>query len=581
MRIGVFFGGPSREREISFAGGKTAFEYLDKSLFEPVPVFVDSFGRFIKLEHDLMYSREIRDFYPEKNKQTGDFNTYIESFPELENEPVSRETGILLSPAQFKDHFDFVFLAMHGPDCEDGAIQGLLEWYKIPYSGPGLMGSAVGIDKILQNDMIALVNNQQKKSWTLRYEQWIPREYSILFTVLKKHLGLPLVIKAPHQGSSIGVAIVKEDSLDAFVNAVNQCFFQVELESKTWKVLDAAGKRNYVQRIANLDEGIGYPLVVNGEKTVYHPADLLEQLNNMFVVQDDVIVLSSTNAEDQVLLEEFIEGQEFSCGCIQFDNGKPLALPPSEVIKMVDVFDFNAKYKPGASRKRIPVDTSLEKNQEIQKVIAEVFQQLGITVCARIDGFLTSDGTILLHDPNTIPGMSPTSFIFKQMAEIGLNVTQALTYFIRQSVRERIRLGKDTWSLRHLLRDLDARITAARAVVKPVRGILFDATDELYALARQHYGRLNAEGIYKPVPVLHGTDGKYYQLPNPFMFKEYIVDVEGLLTQGRHPLLTETAEKARSVTDFFAGDQDVEVHVFDNTESIELISDWIVVQRDK
>ncbi|MBE9461062.1 D-alanine--D-alanine ligase [Dyadobacter subterraneus] len=578
MRIGVFFGGPSREREISFAGGKTAFEYLDKSLFEPVPVFVDSFGRFIKLEHSLMYSKEIRDFYPAKSNQTGDFKTYIESFPEMAKQPVSSEIGILLSPDQFKDHFDFAFLAMHGPDCEDGAIQGLLEWFKIPYSGPGLMGSAVGIDKILQNEMIALVNNQQKKSWTLRYDQWIPREYSILFTVLKKHLGLPLVIKAPHQGSSIGVAIVKEDSLDAFVAAINQCFFQVELESKTWKALDATGKRAYVQRIANLDEGIGFPVVVNGDKIVYHPADLLEQLDNMFVVQDDVIVLSSSNAEDQVLLEEFIDGQEFSCGCIQFDNGKPLALPPSEVIKMVDVFDFNAKYKPGASRKRIPVDTTLEKNQEIQKVIAEVFQQLGITVCVRIDGFLTPEGTILLHDPNTIPGMSPTSFIFKQMAEIGLTVTQALTYFIRQSIRERIRLGKDTWNLRHLLEGLDEKITSAKNVIKPVKGILFDASDEHYALARQAYGKLNAEGVYKPIPVFHGTDGKYYQLPNPFMFKEYIVDVEGLISQGRHPLLIETAQKAKSLTDFFAGEIDDQIHVFDNTESIELSKDWVVVK---
>jgi len=580
MRIGVFFGGPSREREISFAGGKTAFEYLDKSLFEPVPIFVDSFGRFIKLEHTLMYSKEIRDFYPSKSNQTGQFNTYIESFPQLAKEPVSPEIGILLSPDQFKDHFDFAFLAMHGPDCEDGAIQGLLEWFKIPYSGPGLMGSAVGIDKILQNEMIALVNNQQKKSWTLRYDQWIPREYSILFTVLKKHLGLPLVIKAPHQGSSIGVAIVKEDSLEAFVSAVNQCFFQVELESTTWKALDTAGKHAYVQRIANLDEGIGYPLVVNGDKTVYHPAGLLELLDNMYVVQDEVVVLSSVNAEDQVLLEEFIEGQEFSCGCIQFDNGKPLALPPSEVIKMVDVFDFNAKYKPGASRKRIPVDATLEKNQEIQKVIAEVFQQLGITVCARIDGFLTADGTIILHDPNTIPGMSPTSFIFKQMAEIGLSVTQALTYFIRQSIRERIRLGKDTWHLRHLLSGLDKNIVAAKSVAKPLKGILFDASDEHYALARQHYGRLSAEGIYKPVPVFHGTDGKYYQLPNPFMFKEYIVDVEGLITQGRHPLLVETAEKASSITDFFAGEIDDQIHVFDNKESIGSIQDWLVVKAD-
>jgi len=166
------------------------------------------------------------------------------------------------------------------------------------------------------------------------------------------------------------------------------------------------------------------------------------------------------------------------------------------------------------------------------------------------------------------------------MAEIGLNVTQALTYFIRQSIRERIRLGKDTWNLRHLLKTLDGKITAAKNVAKPVKGILFDATDELYALARQQYGHLNAEGIFKPVPVLHGTDGKYYQLPNPFMFKEYIVDVEGLINQGRHPLLVETALTAKSLTDFFAGEIDDQIHVFDNPESIELIKDWIIVKKD-
>jgi D-alanine-D-alanine ligase len=99
-------------------------------------------------------------------------------------------------------------------------------------------------------------------------------------------------------------------------------------------------------------------------------------------------------------------------------------------------------------------------------------------------------------------------------------------------------------------------------------------------LARQYYGRLNAEGIFKPVPVFHATDGKYYQLPNPFMFKEYIVDVEGLITQGRHPLLTETAQKAKSITNFFAGEIDDQVQVFNDIESIEIIQDWIVVKID-
>lgn len=566
MRIGIFFGGPSREREISFAGGKTAFEYLDKSLFEPVPVFVDSFGRFILLQNELMYSTEIRDFYPAPGVQKDGFKTYIESFPELAVAGVPAETGKLIAPSEFKDYFDFVFLAMHGPDCEDGAIQGLLEWYKIPYSGPGLMGSAVGIDKILQNEMIALVNGQEKKSWTLKYSQWVPNDYPLLFQVLKKHLGLPLVIKAPHQGSSIGVAIVKDDSLEEFVSAVNQCFFQIELNAETWKELDEAEKLAWGQKIANLDEGIGFPVVLGG-KTIYHPTTLISELEIYFSEGNSHALLSSSNAEDQVLVEEFVNGQEFSCGCIQFDDGSPLALPPSEVIKMVKVFDFNAKYKPGASRKRTPVDTTLEKNQEIQQVIASVFQQLGINACVRIDGFLTENGTILLHDPNTIPGMSPTSFIFKQMAEIGLNVTQALTYLVRQSLRERIRTGKQTWALRALLETLDKQIAASITKAKPVEHIVFDPTDEAYLEARRRYGLLNAGGKVTPVPVLKAADGRFYKLPNPLMFKEYVSDVEELLHAERHPLLIETSQRAAALTAFFAGEVSYDITPIDNPAS--------------
>lgn len=563
MRIGIFFGGPSREREISFAGGKTAFEHLDKSLFEPVPVFVDSFGRFILLQKELMYEAEIRDFYPAPGIQKDGFKAYIESFPELATAGIPAETGTLISPADFKEHFDFAFLAMHGPDCEDGAIQGLLEWYKIPYSGPGLMGSAVGIDKILQNEMIALVNGQEKKSWTLKYSQWIPNEYPLLFQVLKKHLGLPLVIKAPHQGSSIGVAIVKEDSLAAFVSAVNQCFFQIELNAETWNDLGNAEKLAWGQKIANLDEGIGFPVMLEG-KTIHHPRTLISELDNYFSEGHTEALLSSSNAEDQVLIEEFVSGQEFSCGCIQFDDGSPLALPPSEVIKMVEVFDFNTKYKPGASRKRTPVDTTLQKNQEIQQMIAATFQQLGINACVRIDGFLTENGTIILHDPNTIPGMSPTSFIFKQMAEIGLNVTQALTYLVRQSLRERIRTGKQTWVLRALLEELDQRITAQIAAAKPLEHIVFDATDEAYIEARRRYGLLNAEGKVKPVPVLKATDGLFYQLPNPLMFKEYVSDVEALLHAERDPLLVETSQRAARLTAFFAGEVSYDITRIDS-----------------
>jgi D-alanine-D-alanine ligase len=248
-----------------------------------------------------------------------------------------------------------------------------------------------------------------------------------------------------------------------------------------------------------------------------------------------------------------------------------LALPPSEVIKMVKVFDFNAKYKPGASRKRIPVDTTLEINQEIQRVIADVFQQLGINVCVRIDGFLTPEGTILLHDPNTIPGMSPTSFIFKQMAEIGLNVTQALTYLVRQSLRERIRSGKHTWQMRSLLELLDEKIKKNNSIQKPSELIVFEPTDEQYAAARLKYGRMNAEAISVPVPVLHANDGNYYKLTNPLMFKEFVADIEDLLHQERHPLLTETSQKAAEITAFYGGNPDFQIGVYTSLAELEVL----------
>ena len=64
LRVGIFFGGPSREREISFAGGRTVYDNLDKRLFEPIPIFIDSFRNLILLDWQYIYKGSIRDFYP-------------------------------------------------------------------------------------------------------------------------------------------------------------------------------------------------------------------------------------------------------------------------------------------------------------------------------------------------------------------------------------------------------------------------------------------------------------------------------------------------------------------------------------
>ncbi len=69
MRIGILFGGQAREREISFAGGKTAMAHINKALFKPVPIFVDSLGHFILIKESLIFEESIRDFFPPKQYQ--------------------------------------------------------------------------------------------------------------------------------------------------------------------------------------------------------------------------------------------------------------------------------------------------------------------------------------------------------------------------------------------------------------------------------------------------------------------------------------------------------------------------------
>lgn len=544
MKIGIFFGGPAREREVSFAGGRTALANLDKGLFEPVLVFVDGRGRFRLVQPDFLEVPSLRELFPADD---AGFQVYDESLPADVLDARLPE----LRPEHFRHHFDLAFLAMHGPDCEDGAIQGLLEWYKMPYTGPGLVGSAVGINKILQNELIALATGQQKKTATISRDNYEQADKAQFFESLVAHLGLPIVVKAPHQGSSIGVAIVREADLTQFCRAVEQCFFTMSVQPDGWSKLsewsDLATdeKRELAQTMVSLDAGISYPIVIEQTGDVIsHPAQLIDALDAR---GQQPTTLASVNAEDEVLFEEFIRGQEFSCGVIQDDDQMAIALPPTEIYN-AESFDFQTKYKTNVARKRIPVDTSLENNRKIQLAVAEAFTRLGINVYSRIDGFLTPDGRVLLHDPNTIPGMSPSSLIFKQMAEIGLNLTHSLTYLIRQSLRERIRTGKNTFQLKRQLADLDARLADRRANPLPERVISFGPSDDDFVVAKRQYNELAASGTVRPSLMYIKSKAESHEVPVYYLFKDTIDELEAALGQPRHPLVVETMERAAHLT---------------------------------
>lgn len=115
---------------------------------------------------------------------------------------------------------DVVYLALHGKGGEDGCIQGMLEWMGIPYTGPGLAASAICMDKTLTKKMLLQGNIPTPKS--VQYSKTECADVEKIAEDLIKELGLPMVIKAPCQGSSIGVVIVRNK--EAIADAINEVF---------------------------------------------------------------------------------------------------------------------------------------------------------------------------------------------------------------------------------------------------------------------------------------------------------------------------------------------------------------------
>ncbi|MES2732655.1 MAG: D-alanine--D-alanine ligase [Bacteroidota bacterium] len=580
MKVGIFFGGQSREREISFAGGRTVYDNLNKSLFEAIPVFIDSLGNFILLNWEFIYKGTIRDFYPPASAlpvTPNGFQVYVESLGDLsaeEMEALIKPVGKRIHPHQFTQLFDFAFLALHGPYGEDGNIQGILEWYNIPYSGSGILPSAIGTNKIVQSDLLKKAGFVRPKNFVITRTDWLNTDYrGDLLEKLTAHLGLPFVIKSPNQGSSIGVTMLTEKDNQRFTEAVNRSFFMVDIHKKHWLDKSAEQKVKYISILTDIREGIGLPVYAHvndnldsntNDQLIHHPETLLRYLDEQ---PYETLTLTSANSEEEVLMEGFIDGKEFSCIVIQDEHGKPLALPPTEIRKGSEVFDYRSKYLPGQSRKITPIQVSDEWIAKIRKDCEQLFTAMYGNVYARIDGFIRSNGEVFLNDPNTTSGMLPSSFFFHQSAEIGLNPSQFLSYIIRTSIAERIKMGKKNHALRQMLAELDNQLLslyqgkATKIRVGVIMGGFSSERHISVESGRNIYEKLSSSDKYEPVPIfLTGNEAQHelYVIPVNIMLKDNADDIRDKITHAlagkasKHPVLQQIMHEAEDITGKYA-----------------------------
>ena len=140
---------------------------------------------------------------------------------------------------------------------------------------------------------------------------------------------------------------------------------------------------------------------------------------------------------DQVLIEPYIEGKEFTLIILQNPKGDPVALVPSQI--QIDcsenqLFDYRRKYLPTANTHWLcPPQFDDATIDKIRLLGEQLFKAFGMRDFTRMDGWLLESGEALFTDFNPISGMEQNSFIFQQGAWMGLTHQELLTYIIKQA----------------------------------------------------------------------------------------------------------------------------------------------------
>ena len=133
---------------------------------------------------------------------------------------------------------------------------------------------------------------------------------------------------------------------------------------------------------------------------------------------------------DQVLMEEFIEGREISCG-VMIAGGKEYIFPITELVCQSEFFDYKPKYQ-GFSNEITPADLPEAIRKEVNRLTLIAYKRLNCRGVVRID-FIVKGETPYMIEINTIPGMSSHSIIPQQAATMGMSLTELFNLIIDET----------------------------------------------------------------------------------------------------------------------------------------------------
>ncbi len=187
LRVGVIMGGMSWERGISLESGRNIHFNLDSNKYEGIPIFLEGQGRLWEITLPLLVQHTTAD---------------IEARLEKEATRIPYE--------KLKELVDFVYIGLHGKYGEDGCLQGLLELLGIPYTGSGVLASAIGIDKHMTRRLLAAAGIRVPRCLVISEKAW-QEQREEMEKEIEETLGYPCVVKPTREGCSIGLSVVRKE----------------------------------------------------------------------------------------------------------------------------------------------------------------------------------------------------------------------------------------------------------------------------------------------------------------------------------------------------------------------------------
>jgi len=379
LNVGVFFGGVSCEHEISCLSANQVMHALNKDKYNIIPIYISK-------ESDFYTGDDLFDL---KNY------SYLDKLcSSLKKISLYKDGNMVYAKAinsliPSKERIDVAFLVMHGTNGEDGAIQGMMEMLKLPYTSSDVLGSAIGQDKAIMKEIFKAEDIPMVPFFYF-YSHEIDKEKANIISKAKE-IGYPLICKPANLGSSVGIEVIHKES---------------ELLEK-------------IKECAKYD----FKLVI--EK-------MIEELKEVNISVMGTIFNSEVSAIEEVLKnDELLSYKDKYLGGSKSSKTKM----PTKAVK-------GSKGMASTSR-IVPARISETQKNQIEENALKAFKVLNASGAVRID-FMIDKKTdkVYVNEINSIPG----SLAFYLWKEVGIEFDQECDKLIENALLRYRQKEKKTYS---------------------------------------------------------------------------------------------------------------------------------------